>query len=102
MTNRPEPGAMPDPTAEQRETARKIAAILGETKTVPRQQLVVIVQNHPLDLIKDWLRDAKRIHDEGGMYTANRTRKRTFGGVFFQLVKQHERDQAETTNPRQP
>ena len=85
---------MTDPTNQQRETAKKIAAILGETKTVPRQQLLIIVQNHPLDLIKHWLRDAKRIQDEGGMFTANRNRKRTFGGVFFQLVKQHERCQA--------
>ncbi|MCY4537254.1 MAG: hypothetical protein OXE52_03390 [Chloroflexi bacterium] len=76
----------PSPTARRR-TAEKIAAIMGEHHHNQISQIDRILKFHGLDQVKAWLRDAKRIMDEGGMKTMDGKRDRTFGGIFFYLVK---------------
>lgn len=70
----------------QQETARYIAEQLGETAKGPRAQLLTTVralgrtQSHAL------LEETLRIEASGGMLTADGSRRRTPGGVFFHLV----------------
>ena len=73
----------------------KILLILGEANA-PMAEAGVhrAIKRYGIEQVKVWLREAKRIQDRGGMLTDKGNRMRTFGGVFFHLVK---RDAAKFT-----
>lgn len=69
-----------------RQTAR-VAAMLGESGRRPLGQIRFIIANRGIEFVKACLRAAKQIQDAGGMRTDDDKRERTFGGVFFYVVK---------------
>lgn len=65
-----------------------LAAQLGETKPQPLAQLGRVVEVLGADTAQQIVRDTLAIEAEGGRLTANGKRRRTSGGVFFQLVRE--------------
>lgn len=72
-----------------RDRVKKIADILGEGEPRALSQIRYILNKRGVDFIKSRLREAKSIQDGGGMKVDDGRRKKTFGGVFFYLVKLH-------------
>ena len=69
------------------ETAANIAQQLGETDTIPREQIRRIVDRLGAESALTFLREALKMEAEGGMLLPDRSRRRTPGGVFFYLVR---------------
>jgi hypothetical protein len=75
------------PAARDQEIASQIALALGETDATPRAQLRQIVRLCGAEQALAWLREAQAIEAAGGMLTADGTRRRTLGGVYFKIVR---------------
>ncbi len=76
--------APPDPRA----TAATIAQELGETQSVPINQIRRIVQRLGPEAALAVLEETKQIEAQGGLMLPDGSRRRTPGGVFFFLVRQ--------------
>lgn len=72
-----------------RQTTASIAQALGETETQPQVQIERIILHLGAEQAQSFLEQAQEIEKQGGMMLADNSRRRTVGGVFFLLVKQH-------------
>lgn len=68
--------------------AEQIADQLGETQHLPRKRIADVVRHAGADFARQALVDATETEANGGLLTKNGKRRRTYGGVFFYLVKQ--------------
>jgi|GEM_PF-5591892 len=72
---------------EENAKCMAVAERLQEDSSVPLnqlRQLWALVGENFIDLLME---EAFLVEDEGGMLTADRTRRRTIGGVFFQITR---------------
>jgi hypothetical protein len=69
-------------------TAAQIAALLKETAPDPRRQIRRIVAKLGPARAQALAQEALRIEAAGGQVIPDGSRRRTVGGIFFQLVKQ--------------
>lgn len=101
---------MTDTTATPpRIQAAKICKILGEPVGGNQErQIAHHIRIYGIEKVKDLLRKAKKKQDNGGMWTHDRSRKRTFGGIYFELARSHgyneyhRKKQAEAASEDQP
>ena len=75
-------------TPEPRAIAATIAQELGETQSVPINQIRRIVQRLGPEAALAFLQEAHQIEAQGGLMLPDGSRRRTLGGVFFFLVRQ--------------
>lgn len=73
---------------EMTRVADEIADILGEHEEAPRLHILGVVRVLGPEGAREVLAEAQRIQDAGGMWLPDRSRKRTFGGVFFQVARE--------------
>jgi hypothetical protein len=82
----------PPLTEDERQALREIsdalAEQLGETETAPRIKLWRIVRVLGREEAMALLEEARAIEAKGGMLITDQSRRRTFGGVYFHLVRQ--------------
>ena len=64
-----------------------MAKILGETEEKPLKLLRGIVAGLGEEIARNFLAEAQRVEEEGGLMLPDESRRRTLGGVFFFLVK---------------
>ncbi len=74
-------------TSKQRRAAEAVAAELGETEKVPVRQIMAMVQLCGSSFVQAILEEAKTVHASAGILTADGSRPRTLGGVFFYLAR---------------
>jgi hypothetical protein len=72
-----------------RTVVQEIAAALGETEWLPLQSLRRIVRTKGVEFAQSMLREAQAVQSQGGLRWLNGSRRRTLGGVYFFLAKQH-------------
>ena len=75
--------ASPDP----HDLVTMIAQQLGETEPGPRAQIGRVVRRLGADAALAFLQETQQIEAQGGRLLPDGSRRRTPGGVFFQLVK---------------
>lgn len=68
--------------------AEQIADQLGETQRLPRKRIADVIRHAGADFARQAFNDATEVEANGGILTKNGKRRRTYGGVFFYLVKQ--------------
>ena len=73
----------PDPTVQH------IAAELGETEAQPLAHIARIVRTLGEERARELLQQALEVEQRGGMLLPDGSRRRTPGGVFFRLVRDH-------------
>lgn len=66
----------------------RLAEALGETEPEPVQQIARIVERLGPAYAHELLQETQRIEREGGLMVRDRSRRRTPGGVFFQVTRQ--------------
>jgi phosphorylated adapter RNA export protein len=71
------------------ETAPQIAAALGETEPTPLLHIRRIVQTLGSERALKLLEQARALEAQGGLTLPDGSRRRTPGGVFFRLVREH-------------
>jgi hypothetical protein len=76
-----------DPSDRGQEIASQIALALGEMDAAPLAQLRQIVRLCGAEQALAWLRDAQAIEAAGGTLTEDGMRRRTFGGIYFKIVR---------------
>jgi hypothetical protein len=74
---------MPD---DEWEATLRIAEALGETEKIPRQQLGYIVHRCGIAFAEAILAQVWEVEANGGMFIRSGQRRRTPGGVFFELT----------------
>ncbi len=72
---------------KQRKAMEDIAAILGETEKVPLRQLEMLVRLCGTSFAQALLKEAQNLDEAGGLMTKDGARRRTLGGVLFELSK---------------
>jgi hypothetical protein len=72
---------------EDKAFAATVAEMLGERHPATRFQLELIVKTLGREQVKALLKETLTIENGGGQLLPNGSRKRTIGGVFFNLVK---------------
>ena len=65
----------------------EILARLGETDHGPMRQVRMIVEHAGEEFARDMLKETVELEATGGILTADGTRRRTAGGVYFYVVK---------------
>ncbi len=79
---------MTDPTSPDIEqVTQEIARHLNETLDGPVRQIRMVVTHMGVEFAREVLRETMAIESTGGMLTADQSRRRTPGGVFFYLAK---------------
>ncbi len=88
---------------DTRELIHTIAQQLGETQPGPIQQIRRIVQRLGADAALAFLQETQQIEAQGGRLLPDGSRRRTPGGVYFQLVRSRlsDEDRAFVFPPRQ-
>ncbi|MDQ2999010.1 MAG: phosphorylated adapter RNA export RNA-binding domain-containing protein [Chloroflexota bacterium] len=86
LVDAPAPAAAPDPAALA--LATEIAEALGETEDEPRATILRAVVRLGADAALALLQEAQVIEAGGGLWIGDGSRRRTPGGVFFQLLQQ--------------
>lgn len=79
----------PEPQTDQqtaKRLAREIAATLNETNLAGILRVVLYCGEQQA---RAWLAETQRIEQQGGILTSDGGRRRTPGGVYFKLVKDH-------------
>lgn len=74
--------------------ANEIADQLGESEKKPRRQIYNIVSVCGVEFSRQLLNDTLEIEANGGMLVVNGDRRRTPGGVFFQLARDRMEEEA--------
>lgn len=74
--------------AHRVEVATLIAEQLGESDEEPKRQIYRVVKRLGADQALGFLQQALQVEAAGGIMLADRSRRRTPGGVFFSLVKE--------------
>ena len=82
-TTRKTPPKPPDPAVQ------RIAAELGESESQPLAHITRIVATLGEERALGLLQQASEIEQRGGMMLPDGSRRRTPGGVFFRLVRDH-------------
>jgi len=72
---------------KQRKTMEEIAGVLGETEKIPLRQLEMMVRMCSTSFVQALLKEAQKLDAAGGLMTKDGTRRRTLGGVLFELSK---------------
>ena len=67
---------------------QQLAQALGETERAPQRQLEAVVRTLSVEVALRLLQEAQAIEAQGGLLTIDSSRRRTLGGVFFQLARQ--------------
>lgn len=67
---------------------KEIAAALGESDEKPVRQIQSLLLLCGVDLVRELVANALQIDAEGGMMTSDGQRRRTVGGIFFQLARE--------------
>jgi hypothetical protein len=67
--------------------AREIASQLEETDYGPLRQVRMIVEHAGEEFARQMLKETLEIYNNGGMLTADGTRQRTKGGIYFYVAK---------------
>jgi len=67
---------------------KHIARVLGETQRNAIAQIRRIINRSGEEFAQEMLASAWQVEKQGGMMTSDGTRRRTFGGVFFLLIKE--------------
>jgi phosphorylated adapter RNA export protein len=80
-----------------RQTVDQIAEALGEKEKRVVEKIEDIVSNLGTDEAMGFLQETQKIEQQGGMMVPDGSRRRTPGGVFFYLVKQHQKEQKNKT-----
>lgn len=75
--------------AELEAAVARIAASLSETDEQPLGQIRRIIKRLGVEQTEAFLARTQEIEDQGGMMLPDNSRRRTRGGVFFALVRQH-------------
>jgi hypothetical protein len=78
----------------RQQTVKTLASELGETKPSVLSQLHAIVKKLGCEQALHLLDEARQVEANGGMMIKNGSRRRTFGGVYFVLVRTHHPDVA--------
>ena len=87
MTNQSEtPTSQATREPSQYQTAMMIADQLGETQPAPRYAILRIVNALGRTQARQLLDHALEIEEQGGMMLSDGSRRRTPGGIFFDLV----------------
>ena len=73
---------------DQWQIAKGIAKQLDETEKTPRSQIARIIRYCGVEFAEQLLQEALAVEANGGMLTASGERRRTPGGVFFQLARE--------------
>jgi hypothetical protein len=73
--------------SKQRKAMEEIAAALGEREKIPLRQLEMLVRLCGTSFAQALLVEAQRIEAGEGMMTKDGARRRTLGGVFFELAR---------------
>lgn len=71
-----------------RQKVKEISDKLGENDRKPMSQIKSIIERCGLDFSLDILRQTFEIEENGGMMISDGSRRRTPGGVFFQLCRE--------------
>lgn len=82
----PEVDLSKDLTSRQRKTAEAICADLGEMEMIPARQIHMMVRLCGPAFAQAIVEEAKVLDAGEGMMTADGARRRSVGGVFFQLA----------------
>jgi chemotaxis protein histidine kinase CheA len=77
----------PPDTPDIEQVTQEIAKRLNETLDGPVQQIRLIVTHMGAEFAREMLRETLAVQATGGMLTADQSRRRTPGGVFFYLSK---------------
>ena len=77
----------PSDTPDIEQVTQEIAKRLKETHSGPVHQIRLIVTLMGAEFARQTLEEALSVEAAGGMLTADQTRRRTPGGVFFHLAK---------------
>ncbi len=81
-----------DPRSKEvlRSVVKEIAAVLGETESLPLQSLRRLIIKRGVAFAQDLLREVQAIEDQGGLMVEvdGCIRRRTLGGIYFFLAKQ--------------
>jgi hypothetical protein len=80
-------------TSPDTQLARQIAETLGEREAQPFGQIRRILQTIGAERTQAFVAQALDIEAAGGMMLPDGSRKRTLGGVFFRLVRDHVSEQ---------
>lgn len=73
--------------AERHNETQRIATALGETEQEPITLIGRVVRDVSLDFANEVLRATDEVEAQGGMLVKDGSRRRTKGGVFFQLAR---------------
>lgn len=73
---------------QERAVADEIADAMGETEEKPRNQIRNVVRYCGIEFAQEVYQDMLNIEANGGMLILTGERRRTQGGVFFQLVRE--------------
>jgi len=68
--------------------AKEVAKQLGETDQVPKRQIQLLIGKLGIEFVQQVLDETFVVEANGGMMVADRARKRTVGGVFFQVARE--------------
>lgn len=77
-----------DRIKRERAVADEISDALGETQDKPRNQIRNVVRYCGIEFAQQAYNDMQEIENNGGMIILTGERRRTPGGVFFQLVRE--------------
>jgi hypothetical protein len=67
----------------------ELAAALDESEAKPLADLQRVIEHIGVDRARQLVDRAREVDAEGGMLTCDESRRRTLGGVFFQLAREH-------------
>jgi hypothetical protein len=76
-----------EPVDELQQFVTTVAGWLNETRDTPRTQIALIVATIGTEKTMALLKDVLAIEERGGLKTVYQKRRRTVGGVFFELAK---------------
>jgi hypothetical protein len=67
--------------------AEEVAKKLGETEKKPLEQIELLLQHAGKEFVDANVAESFKIEEEGGMFTEDKKRRRTVGGIFFYIAK---------------
>ncbi len=83
----PDLGAARPLMSKQRKLAGKVAQSLDETEKIPCRQIETMIRLCGSSFVTALAEETERVEAEGGLMTADESRRRTKGGVFFYLAR---------------